>query len=194
MKAFFTGSPRALKSYREEHQLIYDAISKCGYDHLSDLVISADPEQFYEKSHEEVLKHYRNTIECLKKADIIISEATLHSMSMGYLVEKALGMGKPVIVFHIENLTPFFFTGIDNEKLQIVAYNKSNVLQLTKEALEYAASVQDIRFNFFIPSSISQFLDTVSKVKKIPRSVYIRSLIEKDMQTPEMKELIEANN
>ncbi|PIR59672.1 MAG: hypothetical protein COU68_04305 [Candidatus Pacebacteria bacterium CG10_big_fil_rev_8_21_14_0_10_45_6] len=194
MKAFFTGSPRALKDYTAEHQQIYEAISRCGFTHLSDLVIKADPVAFYEKTNDEVFCHYKDTIECLKKADVLIAEISFHSLSMGYLVEKALGMNKPVIVLHQKNLTPFFFTGIENERLQIVAYDQSNVFEVVKNSLEYALTKQDVRFDFFVSSKISQFLDLVARVKKVPRSVYLRTLIERDMQTPEMKELIEANN
>lgn len=192
MKAFFTGSPRALRDHAKEHELIYDAIARCGFTHLSDLVIKADPIAFYEKNNDEVFRHYRNTMECLKKADVLIAEVSLHSLSMGYLVEKALGMGKPVVVLHQENLSPFFFTGIVNEKLQIVAYDQSNIFEVVKNALEYALTKQDVRFDFFISSKIAQFLDLVARVKKVPRSVYLRTLIERDIQAPEMKELIKS--
>ena len=192
MKAFFTGSPRALRDHAMEHELIFEAISRCGFTHLSDLVIKADPVAFYEKTNDEVFRHYKDTIECLKKADVLIAEVSLHSMSMGYLVEKALGMGKPVIVLHLEKFTPFFFTGIDNEKLQIITYDQLDVFEVVKNALEYALTKQDIRFNFFISPGIAQFLDLVARVKKVPRSVYLRTLIERDMQTPEMKDLVHS--
>jgi len=181
MKAFFTGSPRALKDHSKEHKLIFDAISQCGFDHLSDLVVSADPVEFYEKSRQEVLDHYKDTIQCLKNADVIVAEVSLHSMSMGFLVEKALGMGKPVIVLHMDDLAPFFFAGIYNEKLQIVSYNDSNIFNVVRRALDYAVAQQDVRFDFFVSPKINSHLDQVSRTRRIPKSVYVRGLIEEDM-------------
>jgi len=194
MKVFFTGSPRSLELYKKEHIAIYSAIEESGFKNMSDLVIKADPKTFYDRSHAEVVEHYKNTVENLKHADVVVVEASLHSMSMGYLVEKALGMGKPVVVFHLDGLTPFFFSGINDEKLQVISYNYSTIKQVVTDSLEFATTIQDVRFNFFIPPEISNYLDIVSKVKKIPRSVYIRSLIQEDMATEEMKKLVSQNS
>jgi hypothetical protein len=39
----------------------------------------------------------------------------------------------------------------------------------------------DTRFNFFISPKIGNFLDWIAKKKKLPRAVYLRKLIEDDM-------------
>ncbi|MDA1079890.1 MAG: hypothetical protein O2840_04360, partial [bacterium] len=90
--------------------------------------------------------------------------------------------------------SPFFVQGIENEKLQVLEYREDTLEETIVAGLDYAAKVADIRFNFFISPNIAQFLDIVAKVKKIPRSVYIRSLIEQDMKTPEMQELVESQS
>lgn len=185
MKIFFTGSPRALSTFKNEHEKIYSIIEKLGYKNLSNLVINANPDSFYTKEHGEVVEHYKETIQNLKTADIIVAEVSLHSMSMGYLVEKALNMGKPVIVLHLPDKKPFFFFGIENEKLQIIEYTLETVDLVLKDAISFAIGKQDVRFNFFISPSIGLYLDWISMVKKIPRSVYLRTLIEKDIDSNE---------
>lgn len=182
MKVFFTGSPRALADRKNEHVAIYNAIEKIGHKNLSDLVIKANPSEFYDTSHDKVVEHYKTTIDHLKKADIVVAEASLHSMSMGYLVEKALGMNKPVIVLYLANRPPFFFSGIEDEKLQILEYNLADVDDIVEKAFDYASQQQEVRFNFFISPSIGRYLDWISKEKKIPRSVYLRALIEQEMR------------
>lgn len=182
MKIFFTGSPRALKLFRKEHEALYKSFETLGHKHLSKLVVDADPEDFYLSDHERIVNHYNETIDNLKKADIVVAEISTHSMSMGYLVEKALGLGKPTIVFHLPEYPPFFFSGIDDDKLQIVEYTTETAIDVVKDAVDYAMSQQDVRFNFFISPAIGNYLDWISKVKKIPRSVYLRNLIEKDME------------
>jgi hypothetical protein len=47
---------------------------------------------------------------------------------------------------------------------------------------DYLSDTQDVRFNFFISPQIGNYLDWVSKNKRIPRAVYLRRLIEEDMK------------
>lgn len=180
MKIFFTGSPRALKANKEGHIKIYNAIEKKG-KHLSQLVINADPDNFYKAEYENIVKHYHDTISNLKKADIVIAEVSMHSMSMGFLVNKALELSKPVIALYTSGHEPFFLTGIDDTLLQIIEYKNEDVEEKVFDAIDYASSQQDTRFNFFVSPKHINFLDWIAQNKKIPRSVYLRRLIEKEM-------------
>ncbi len=64
---------------------------------------------------------------CIKKADIIILEVSTHSLSMGYLLQQGLSMGKPVVALYAEGHNPAFINGIENEKLQIIEYSDENL-------------------------------------------------------------------
>lgn len=184
MKIFFTGSPRALKTKRENHEKIYKSLEKKG-THLSNLVIKADPESFYHKEYDYVVKHYKKTIKDLKKADVVVAEVSMHSMSMGYLINKALELSKPVIALYTTGHEPFFLTGLDDTKLQIVEYNLDDVETKVEEAVNYASSQQDTRFNFFVAPKHINFMDWIAQNKKIPRSVFLRRLIEREMANDE---------
>jgi hypothetical protein len=184
MKIFFTGSPRALKTKRENHEKIYKALEKKG-EHLSNLVIKADPDNFYQTEYDYVVKHYKSTIKNLKKADIVVAEVSMHSMSMGYLINKALELSKPVIALYTTSHEPFFLTGLDDPRLQIVEYNLSDVEEKVSDALDYAASQQDTRFNFFVAPKHINFMDWIAHNKKIPRSVFLRKLIEREIANDE---------
>jgi hypothetical protein len=109
---------------------------------------------------------------------------------MGFIMQKALELSKPVIALYHSNNSPFFATGIENDKLQVIEYNDENLERVLADALDYAKDQADIRFNFFISPKISNFLDWMSKEKRIPRSVYLRRLIENDMaKNDEYKEV-----
>ena len=56
-----------------------------------------------------------------------------------------------------------------------------SVEEALKLALDYASDQMDTRFNFFISPKHGNYLDWISKNKKVPRAVYLRRLIEKDM-------------
>lgn len=53
---------------------------------------------------------------------------------------------------------------------------------LLKEAMSKAENKVDVRFNFFVTPRILLYLDWLAKNKKLPRSVYLRNLIESDME------------
>lgn len=127
-------------------------------------------------------ENYIQSIDSVKKADIIVMEVSGHSMSMGYLISKALEMNKPVIALHDKKHIPCFIKGIDDPKLIISEYSDEDMEQVIKEALKKADSLVDIRFNFFINPKILNYLDWIAQKRMQPRSVFLRNLIEHEMK------------
>lgn len=183
MKVYFTCSARGTARLKENYQKIFDVISEQGHTHLDDFSESEDVNKIYLGSHDQNLKLYKKAMANIRAADIVVLEVSTHSLSMGYLLQQGLSQSKPVIALYFQDNKPVFAAGIEDEKLQLVEYNLSNLEEELKLALENAQSSADVRFNFFISPEISRFLDWVSQVKKIPRSVYLRALIEKDIST-----------
>jgi len=183
MKVFFTGSPRALNSLKVEHEAIYKAIENNGGTNLSNLVIEAKPDAFYEANHPEIVEHYKKTMLDLKKADILVAEVSTHSMSMGYLINRALEQNKFVLALHIPDHKPFFLGGIENDKLMISEYTANNIDKTIKTAFDRANEFTDTRFNFYISPEIGRYLDWVAQHKKLPRAVFLRSLLDKSMKS-----------
>lgn len=126
--------------------------------------------------------NYIKSIEAVKKADIIIMEVTGHSMSMGYLISKALELNKPVVALHKKEHPPIFIKGINDQKLIICEYESENVEEIMGEALKRANSMVDVRFNFFVNTKILNYLDWVAQKRMQPRSVFLRNLIEREMR------------
>ena len=125
---------------------------------------------------------YIQSIDSVKKADVVVMEVSGHSMSMGYLISKALEMNKPVIALHDKKHIPSFIKGIDDPKLIISEYNDGDVEQVIKEALKKANSLVDVRFNFFVSPKILNYLDWIAQKRMLPRSVFLRNLIEHEMK------------
>lgn len=181
MKIFFTGSPRALRTHPKEHMAIYKAIEKYGGENLSQLVINANPKEFYEANNDQVLEHFKVTMNHVKNADAVIAEVTTHSMSMGYIVNKTLELNKPAIVLHLPGFKPFFFGGIENEKLLVCEYTPETIDEVIKNAFKFIDTKSDVRFNFYLPSNQIEFLDTIGKDKKLTRSAVLRQIISEKM-------------
>jgi len=182
MKIFFSCSARGYKEYGESYDKIFSIIQQLGHMHLDDYHENMDPNRIYNSTHDENLKLYKQSMESIRKCDVCVVEVSTHSLTMGYLLQQALNMGKPVIALHMPSNRPVFIAGIEDEKLQVVEYTLENLHNELEAALQNAQENIDVRFNFFISPSIGRYLDWVSKVKKIPRSVYLRALIEREMR------------
>jgi len=127
-------------------------------------------------------ENYQETIKCVNKADIIVMEVTGHSMSMGYLISKALEINKPVIAMYTAERKPVFIKGIINPKLILMEYKSENFEKVISEAFEKAKGLIDMRFNFFVSPKILTYLDWVGQKRMIPKSVFLRNLIEHEMK------------
>lgn len=179
MKVYFISSPRGVAKEKEDHKDIYFALEELGHNNLTDFVITVDAEKFYLS---DVNKFYEKTIQDLKHADVCVFETSTPSLAVGQLLAIALQYGKPVIALYKNDNEPFFLTGVPDEKIQIIKYDIENIKSILSKALNYAQDQADTRFNFFISPSLAHYLDWISQKKKIPRSVYLRQLIEQDRE------------
>jgi len=181
MKIYFTSSPRGKEKLGENFKKIYDNITELGYEHSHDFLFQNE-KHFLSSDDKDFAKHYKKSIADLKKADIAVFEVSTSSLGIGFLINKALEFSKPTIVLHITAKQPVLLEGIDDERLQIVEYDPDILKETLTDALEIAKEGMDTRFNFFVSPKIISYLDWISKNKKIPRAVYLRNLLEKEME------------
>lgn len=182
MKVYFTCSARGTPDYGHFYQRIYDAISQLGHKHVSDYSRWTDPKQVYNYNHKQRVEMYDRSMRGVRKSNVVVLEVSTHSLSMGYVMQQALSLGKTVIALHYTNMKPAFAAGIADDKLQVAAYNSDNLEEVLTKSLKRAHAKIDVRFNFFISAEMSHHLDKVSRLKKIPRSVYLRDLIKRDIE------------
>ncbi len=181
MKIYFTAPARGTSEYDSLYKAIFDTIGKLGHKNLDDLVFKVDPDNFYKGDRDSQVELYENALKLIKKSDLVVLEVSLHSLSMGFVMQKALELGKPVIALYQKGKPPFFAQGIEDDKLQVIEYKEEDLESILTEAIDYAKNQSDTRFNFFISPGQINFLDKISKDRRIPRSVYLRRLIEADM-------------
>jgi len=184
MKVFFIASPRAVSREPDLYRKVERVLSRDN-KMLGNMVrewTEGNLEDFYSGSHKDRVDHYRRTMDLLKKADVVVVEVSLHSMSMGYIVNKALEAGKPVIAIYKKGFDPYFFSGIEDSKLIVVAYDESDLEGILRNSLDKVSGLIDVRFNFFVSPKILTYLDWVAQKRRVPRSVFLRELIEKEMK------------
>lgn len=162
-------------------EIIYSKLASKG-THLSDLVVNNDPDKFYNFNAQQLSDHYEATISHIKNADAIVAEASIHSLAMGYIINKALDLNKPVVVLCTKHNLPFFLLGNNNLNLQILEYNSNDLAGTINEAFEFISTKQDQRFNLMIPQEMVDFLNEKSKNINVSKAKIIRDAIKVMME------------
>jgi hypothetical protein len=86
------------------------------------------------------------------------------------------------LVLFSEGEAPSLLAHHADEKLLTEKYNLNSVSSVINDFATFVESKADLRFTFFITPAISTFLDQVVKQKKVPKSVYLREIIEREMK------------
>jgi len=181
MKIYFTASLRGDKGH---YKKIVAYLEDLGHTVASDHVLKLDSDFVDNVDDDYRVKYYRDMLKTISGSDIVVAEVTESSTSIGHEVTVALEKGKPVIGLCYRDDVPTIFKAIRDEKFIIVSYDEldSSLERALKRAIKKAQKTVDIRFNFFISPEIARYLDWLSKYKRIPRSVYLRDLIENEME------------
>ena len=184
MKIFFSASLQGEVNTQIYHK-IFSEIEATGYEHVDNEVVKLSREEFAElknKGREEQIKRYNQKIDAIKKADICIFDVSAHSLSTGFLVNVALDLQKPTIALFYGDMSPYFLSGVENEKLIIQSYTEKNVKKVLRDLLDQAREKRDKRFNFFISPKLLEFLENTSNAEGVTKSKYIRNLIVEHMR------------
>lgn len=181
MKVYFTASVEGKEQYQEEYRQIIETLKDLGAQ-VEELVMALSSE---EGSRSEKAQVYKKRNNLLRKADYVVAEISYPSVTVGYEISTALGMGKPVLVLRLKGTRTNILEGHPDDKFKLIEYEKGNLKSSLEKWIEAAGDMIDVRFNFFVPPRIVNYLNWLSKNKRIPRSVYLRNLIEKEMEENE---------
>jgi hypothetical protein len=182
MKVYFTASLRGKKDFGDYYSRIVRSLESLGYSVFSDHILKMDFGAVEKQDKEQVKKIYRKLISEIKKADVFVAEASTQSMSVGHEITQAMNLNKPVVVLYTGDRRPSLLFGSGYEKLLIVSYDQLNVKDVLSKAVDEAKKYTDVRFNFFVSPKILAYLDWVAQKRMVPRSVFLRDLIEKEMK------------
>mgnify|MGYP001594695924 CR=1 FL=1 len=182
MKIFFTSSQRGKEFFLENYKRIQIALEQIPESKLiEDDLLNEESGSFYKKlelgGQKAYINFYQQELNYLKTADINVFDCSFHSLSIGFTIQRSLDINKPTIVLYEENNTPYFLTGIEEEKFIISSYNKTNLEAVVNKAVKLAMDVRDKRFNFFIRPDLLNYITEVSRRDDIPISVFLRNLI-----------------
>ncbi|OGD62857.1 hypothetical protein A2160_05730 [Candidatus Beckwithbacteria bacterium RBG_13_42_9] len=182
MKIYFTAAISAINEFGENYRRIVSILGKEGYSVQADHVLNAEMINILTEPDQKKIEYYKKFLKWVNTADIVVAEASFPStVHIGHEISMALAKGKPVIVLYVKGKAPIFLQGLVSDKLHVVEYSLDDLPTTLKDIIEDAKEEIDVRFNFFVSPRIVTYLDWVVKKKKMPRAVYLRRLIEQDM-------------
>lgn len=184
MKVFFSGSRNFIEEYGEWYQKIKKVLKTDGVEVIDNTVVRI-PKDAFDFPNEDKIGLYKNLVKMLDKADICVFEGSYPStIHIGHEITLAIGKNKPVVILYSDKpgREPMLFKGLNSDKVIWVNYNERNLEKLLAEALERAKRMIDVRFNFFVSPKILNYLDWVAQKRMVPRSVFLRNLIEREMK------------
>lgn len=184
MKIFFSGSRNFKEDYGKWYEKIIKVLKSGGSEVIDNTVVRIPKDVTAVPDDEKVLL-YKNLVKLLDKAEICVFEASYPStIHIGHEITLAIEKSKPVIILYLDKPgnEPMLFRGLKSEKVVWVSYNEGNLESVLGEALEKVKKLIDVRFNFFVSPKILNYLDWVAQKRMIPRSVFLRNLIEREMK------------
>jgi hypothetical protein len=101
---------------------------------------------------------------------------------MGFVMDHALQLNKPVIALYTSGNDPYFASAVTSDRLQVLEYSPTNLEDVLSSAIAYAEETLDSQLIFSLPTSMYQYLDEKAKKKGLTTTQYLLSLIEKDDQ------------
>jgi hypothetical protein len=182
MKIYFTGSLHNPNIHQDLYVGILDLLKKmdCNVDSFA---LKRNQKEAYSWTAKERVEYYSELKKRIGKADVVMAEVSFPStINIGHEVSLALDLGKPTIAIYQKGREPGILQGIHTEKFLLLEYENDDLESVLEYGIEEAQQRMDVRFNFFISPQIGNYLDVVSKKKKLPRAVYLRRLIEEDMK------------
>jgi len=184
MKIYFIASLYGKEKYNSNYVAIVEALKFLGHKVISSHVLSKTVMDIKNQNDDDREKYYKQMISWMNSADLVVAEVTSPSSSVGHELTVALEKEKPVVALAYNGVAPNIFYGIKEDKFELIEYENLNLRQLSKilsKALQHAQDSMDIRFNFFISPKMSRFLEWVSKDRMIPKAVFLRRLIEQEI-------------
>jgi len=182
MNVYFTASIVGKKHHLVNYQRIISLLQARGATVQSEHVMKSTEATIRLETKIERLAFHKRLEEWINACDCMVAETTFPSISVGYEISLALQRNKPVLILYSEGDPPSLLTTQHEEKIICEQYSLETLKDEIDEFLTYVEGNADTRFTFFITSSIASYLEKISKKQKIPKSVYIRNLILKDMK------------
>jgi hypothetical protein len=130
---------------------------------------------------------YRESVEAINRADVIIAETSTASFSVGYQVALAVSMKKPTLVLNREGVEKSFFASGIETGIEYNKYTQDTVKDiLVKFLKENDIATKDMRFNFFIDRPIYNYLRWSALKTGKTKAEILRELVQREIENKDI--------
>lgn len=184
MKIYFSAPiSNIVPSDKDHYILIAETLKSLGHNVLFDHLLNKDKEFLQKQTAKESLENQRLMTKRKNQADLVVIEASTPSFGIGQEIAYSLQNNKQVIILYLEGHKPHILKDEGQDLLLMYQYTPESLLQTITKAINEAREKVDVRFNFYISPEIGRYLDWISQSKKLPRSVFLRGLVERHMRS-----------
>ncbi len=182
MSVYFTASVAGKKQYLDNYLKIINILKAKKFKVISNHIIESTSAAIHSKKRKERIRFHKQLDKWLKHCDFVVAETSFPSVSVGYEISLAHHYNKPVLILYTNGKPPSLLVDCQNEKLIVEKYTTQTLNEIISDFIRYAKNSTDTRFTFYITPAISRYLDKVAQEKKLPKSVFLRKLIEDKMR------------
>lgn len=181
MKAYFTASIVGRTYHLENYRRIAELLKSKGVTVVDEHILSVSEKDIQLQSKAKRLAFHGQLEDWVNSSDFLVAETSFPSISVGYEISMALDRGKPVLILYSEGDPPSLFAYHENEKIVCEKYTIEALPAIITDFLHFVRGEADTRFTFFISSKQASYLAKQAKKHRVPKSVYLRNLIDSDM-------------
>jgi hypothetical protein len=129
-------------------------------------------------------KVYKENLEVINKADVVIAETSYENFGVGYQAAFAVQQKKPVLLLrHAEADKNAFATGVEEGWVKREEYTEQNLEGLMQKFLaDNDIQAKDMRFNFFIDRPIYNYLRWAAYKTGKTKAEILRELVSKEIE------------
>jgi hypothetical protein len=128
-------------------------------------------------------KVYKENLEVIAGADVIIAETSYENFGVGYQVAVAVQQKKPVLLLRHQTADKnAFATGVEDGWVKRADYTEENLPEILNKFLEEnRIDTKDMRFNFFIDRPIYNYLRWAAYKTGKTKAEILRDLVSKEI-------------
>ncbi len=180
MQAYFTASIVGKKYHLDKYYRIVELLKAKGVTVVDEHILNVSEKDIQLQSREKRLAFHDQLEDWVNAADFLVAETSFPSISVGYEISMALDRGKPVLILYSEGDPPSIFAYHESEKIVCEKYTLETLPAIITDFLHFVRGEADTRFTFFISSKQASHLAKQAKAHRVPKSVYLRQLIDQD--------------
>lgn len=182
MIAYFTASIVGKKQLLTKYHAILSILEKRGIQTVADHILNVEEKDIHLQTKEKRLHFHQQLENWIHGCDFMIAETSFPSISVGYEISMALDRGKPILILYSTGDPPSLFAFHESEKIICEKYTIATLETIITDFLQYVRGEADARFTFYLTSKQAVHLDKQGKKNHLPKSAYLRQLIDEDMK------------